>query len=130
MRLVIGVVAFLSVAAGAYSLTSVSRGPQQPSQVPAAFELQAGAASNHVAVAEKSVTIPVEGMSCASCAAGLRKSLTALDGVLDAKVSLEHRNVRVRYLAPKISPARLVAAINEIGYKAGKPEAEKSKKIK
>lgn len=70
------------------------------------------------------VTIPVEGMSCAACVAGVRKSLEAMDGVAGAEVSLEHRQARVRYDAAQISPDELAAAISEMGYRAGAPVAE------
>src|SRR5438445_74763 len=35
------------------------------------------------------VAIPIEGMTCASCAAQVKKALRALDGVSDVEVSLE-----------------------------------------
>jgi len=67
------------------------------------------------------VAIPIEGMTCASCAAQVKKALRALDGVADVEVSLEHRIARVRYAADKVKPEDLVGAINRLGYKAGPP---------
>jgi copper chaperone CopZ len=69
----------------------------------------------------KTVTIPIEGMSCSACAARVKRTLKAIDGVIEAEINLEHRNARVRYVESKISPERLVAAINQLGYKAGTP---------
>ena len=69
----------------------------------------------------KTVVIPVGGMSCASCAAHIRKTLTSIDGVSEAEVSLEKRNVRVRFQPAKLAPSRLVSAIQGLGYQAGTP---------
>ena len=80
----------------------------------------AQAASNAVI---KTVTIPIEGMSCSACAARVKRTLKAIDGVAEVEISLEHRNARVRYVEGKVSPERLVAAINQLGYKAGTPRA-------
>jgi Cu+-exporting ATPase len=69
----------------------------------------------------KTVTIPVEGMSCAACAARVKKTLKEIPGIQAVELNLEHRNAQVRYLDGQVSPERMVAAINQLGYKAGKP---------
>jgi Cu+-exporting ATPase len=71
--------------------------------------------------AVKSVTIPIEGMSCAACAARVKKTLKEVPGVRAVELNLEHRNVQVQYLDGRVSTERMVAAINQLGYKAGKP---------
>ena len=73
------------------------------------------------------VTIPVEGMSCVSCAATVKKAIQKIDGVTEVEVSLEHRAARVRYINGKVSPDQLVAAVNHLGYRAGAPLAEETK---
>jgi copper chaperone CopZ len=75
----------------------------------------------------KVVTIPVEGMVCASCTARVKRSLEAMDGVADVEVSLERRQARVRYVEARLSPQTLVTAINELGYKAGTPTMERER---
>ena len=69
----------------------------------------------------KAVIIPVDGLICVACAARIKQTLQAIDGVSDVRVDLEHRNVRVQYRETKTSTDSLVAAINGLGYKAGKP---------
>ena len=69
----------------------------------------------------KTVMIPVEGMSCAACAARVKKTLKEMPGVQAVELNLEHRNAQVRYVDGQVSPERLVAAINQLGYKAGAP---------
>lgn len=72
-------------------------------------------------VAMRAATIPVDGMSCGSCVARLKRGLKPIDGVTEVHVSLEQRNAVVRYDQGKVSADRLVAAINELGYTAGTP---------
>ncbi len=74
-------------------------------------------------VSLEEVTIPVEGMSCGACAARIKKTLKALDGVASIEVSLEHRQVRVGYSETKMTPERLAAEVNSLGYKASLPKA-------
>lgn len=73
------------------------------------------------------ISIPVEGMSCVSCAARVKRTLKGIDGVQHVEVSLEHREATVRYAPNKVTPERLEAAINELGYKAGKSREVESK---
>ncbi len=67
----------------------------------------------------KTVVMPVEGMSCSACVAQVKKALTSIDGVSDVHVNLVERNARVRFAPSKVSPDRLVAAVNGLGYRAG-----------
>jgi copper chaperone CopZ len=75
----------------------------------------------------KTVTMPIEGMTCASCVAQVKRTLKSMDGVTGVEVSLEHRHAEVRYVDAKVSPERLAAAINELGYKAGTPTIERTR---
>lgn len=75
----------------------------------------------------KTISIPVEGMSCVSCAASVKRTLKGIDGVQHVEVSLERREAVVRFFPAKVSPQRLEAAINELGYKAGKSRVVESK---
>lgn len=73
------------------------------------------------------VTLPIEGMTCASCVARVKKTLKSIDGVTEVEVSLEHRNARVSYLDAHVSPERLAAAINNLGYRVGTPEPQRTR---
>lgn len=74
----------------------------------------------------QTISVPVEGMSCGACAARLKKTLKAIDGVRDVHVNLEQRNAQIEYERGKVVPERLTAAINELGYKAGAPTPSKN----
>jgi len=69
----------------------------------------------------KTVLIPVEGMSCAACAARVRKALASVSGVSDVEVSLVGRRAQVRFDPGRVTSEQLVAAINDLGYRAGTP---------
>ena len=74
----------------------------------------------------KTVSIPVEGMSCVSCAARVKRTLKGIEGVQRVEVSLEHREATVRFTPDKVTPERFEAAINQLGYKAGKSRVVES----
>lgn len=69
----------------------------------------------------KQLVIPVDGMACGSCAERVKKTLVAIDGVGNTNVSVDEKNVVTHYDPRKLSPQRLVAAINGLGFKAGAP---------
>lgn len=72
------------------------------------------------------VIIPVEGMSCGSCVANVKRTVHSLIGVKAVEISLEKRQAKVSYAKGEISPEQVIKAINELGYKAGEPvEAKK-----
>ncbi|MCI0628340.1 MAG: cation transporter [Acidobacteria bacterium] len=75
----------------------------------------------------KTIAIPIEGMTCASCVAQVRQKLKSIDGVSEVEVSLEHRRARVQCTEARVLQERLTAAINKLGYKAGIPTIEKAK---
>lgn len=67
------------------------------------------------------VLIPVEGMSCVSCAARIKRRLASMNGVGEVEVSLGERHARVRFDPRRVSSDGIVAAINDLGYHAGVP---------
>jgi copper chaperone CopZ len=73
----------------------------------------------------KTVIMPIEGMSCTACAARVKKTLTAIAGVSDVEMNLAERNARVRFDPSKLSPDRMVSAVNGLGYRASAPEEAK-----
>ncbi|MBI4482238.1 MAG: heavy-metal-associated domain-containing protein [Acidobacteria bacterium] len=111
-RFVVGALLLFGVVLGAYFLTRAS-------------QEQTRALISHPPA--RTVTLPIEGMTCASCTARVKKTLKSIDGVTEIEVSLEQRAARVRYLGTKVSPERLAAAINELGYRAGTPTEERAR---
>ncbi len=62
------------------------------------------------------VVLPIEGMTCASCAATVEKALLAARGVAEASVNLATERASVR-LAPEAAElAELVEVVNQTGY--------------
>lgn len=67
------------------------------------------------------ISIPVEGMACISCAAYVKRTVKAVEGVSDVEVSLTTRTVRLTYDPAVVSPEDVAAAIEALGYSAGSP---------
>ena len=74
-----------------------------------------------VSEAPAKVTIPVGGMTCASCQAGVQKALQRQPGVVDASVNLMTGSAAVTYDPALTRPEALVEAIRETGYEAEIP---------
>ena len=83
---------------------------------------EASAAATDAKPLPKVVDIPVDGIGCVACAASVKSAMKALPGVVGVEVNLEKRNARVTYLANILTPDRIVAAIDRLGYTAGMPK--------
>ncbi len=64
------------------------------------------------------MTLPVEGMTCASCAAAIERGLKMMPGVKDAGVNFAIGKVKVDYDSQESKPAEFIDKINGLGYKA------------
>lgn len=64
------------------------------------------------------IDIPVNGMSCASCANRVEKALSKAEGVGDANVNFAAEKATVSYDPGSISPEALVGEIEDAGYGA------------
>jgi Cu+-exporting ATPase len=69
-------------------------------------------------VARDEVTLEISGMSCASCVAHVEGALMELEGVLKATVNLGLGIARVEYIPDLVPPARMVQAVEVVGYAA------------
>jgi Cu+-exporting ATPase len=67
--------------------------------------------------------LPIEGMTCASCASRIERRLNKLDGV-SATVNYATEKASVSYDAGAIAPEQLVEAVEAVGYSATLPAAE------
>ena len=63
-------------------------------------------------------TIPIQGMSCASCVAKIEGALGALDGVINVSVNLATEKATIEYLPAMVSLSDMVVAIKGAGYEA------------
>ena len=64
--------------------------------------------------------LPIEGMTCASCAARIEKRLNRLDGV-EASVNYATETASVAFDPGRVAPERLVEAVEQAGYAARLP---------
>jgi len=66
---------------------------------------------------EKTVAIPVYGMSCEHCVKAATNALNACKGVKEVQVSLEDKSAQVVYDDDIISLSEMESAIVEEGYR-------------
>ena len=69
----------------------------------------------------QTITLPVEGMTCASCVARVEKTLKKIDGVETANVNLATENVTFSFDPSKTDLAAMATAVEEAGYKLALP---------
>lgn len=67
--------------------------------------------------------LPIEGMTCASCANRIERRLSKQPGVTSASVNFATKVATVKYDAATTGPAALAKAVDDIGYKAIVPPA-------
>jgi Cu2+-exporting ATPase len=79
-------------------------------------------------VAESSLQL--SGMHCAACADVIEAALTAVDGVLDARVSAAGARARVRWDPTRTQASRLVAAVRAAGYDAAPDDSAPARALR
>ncbi|WP_022702659.1 heavy metal translocating P-type ATPase [Pseudorhodobacter ferrugineus] len=70
---------------------------------------------------ETTLTLTVEGMTCASCVGRVERGLAAINGVTSAQVNLALETAEVRFLTGSLTADTLMSAISNMGYVA-KPQ--------
>lgn len=73
------------------------------------------------------ITLPVEGMTCASCVARVEKVLKKVDGVETANVNLATEKVTLSFDESKTNYEQLSTVVEEAGYKLLTPKSQISK---
>lgn len=66
----------------------------------------------------EAVTFAIEGVSCASCAAGIRRALLKHAGVIEVLDGADIHHLSVKYDRKKTDPAQLIRVIDQAGFKA------------
>lgn len=61
-------------------------------------------------------TIKIKGMSCQHCRRAVETGLTALNGIIEARVILEEGIARVSFDETRVSLQDIYAAIEDAGY--------------
>jgi Cu+-exporting ATPase len=64
----------------------------------------------------KNLTLPVTGMTCASCASRIERGLKKVGGVESAQVNLASEQAAITYDPQQVQPHDLVAAVERAGY--------------
>jgi len=64
----------------------------------------------------KSISITIDGMSCASCVARVESTIKTIPGVVDASVNLATETADVSYVEGVVLPADVTATLTDSGY--------------
>jgi Cu+-exporting ATPase len=70
------------------------------------------------------LTFPITGMSCASCAANIQRTLASLSGVKEAQVNFAANKAIITFEPTLIKPVDLVESIRQLGYDVGTDRVE------
>jgi len=71
--------------------------------------------------ARGTLTVPVEGMTCASCVIRVEKALKKVEGVSAASVNLATEQTTITFDPLRVTLDRLRAAVSDAGYSLGTP---------
>ncbi len=66
------------------------------------------------------IILPIEGMSCASCAAAVQEALSGVPDVTTAAVNYATGKAAVDYDDAQIGVGQLIRSVREAGYDCGK----------
>lgn len=69
------------------------------------------------------IEIPVGGMSCGGCAQTVQQALSALDGVIAARVNHADGKAQIHFEPSRVSVPQIQEAIRNAGYQTGEPIA-------
>ncbi|WP_242336650.1 MULTISPECIES: heavy-metal-associated domain-containing protein [unclassified Anaeromyxobacter] len=79
------------------------------------------ASAEDTAAGSATVSLHVEGMTCASCRVAVRTALSKLDGVKDARVDVDRKSAAIDFDPTRVTPQQMVDAVNRLGYQASLP---------
>jgi len=71
----------------------------------------------------KQATLPIRGMTCASCAAHVEEALKEIEGVSEASVNLATERARVAFTPEQTKVSAMVTAVRDAGYDVGTEKA-------
>src|SRR5512136_2085551 len=67
-------------------------------------------------MANKRVSLPITGMTCANCSLTIERNLRRVDGVQEASVNLATEKASVVYDPALVNEGKFLALIRDIGY--------------
>src|SRR5437870_996312 len=72
------------------------------------------------AVSKTRIVLPIEGMTCASCAATVQEALAGATGVTSAGVNFATKKAAIEYDVAQANVSQLIKTVREAGYNCGK----------
>ncbi len=72
------------------------------------------------------VTLPIQGMTCASCVRRVERSLMKVSGLSEARVNLANESAQVRFDPSLVDLSVISQAVERAGYRVGRPELSRT----
>src|SRR5882724_5528895 len=72
------------------------------------------------AMSKTRIVLPIEGMTCASCAATVQEALAGATGVSSAGVNFATNKAAIEYDAAQTNVGQLIKTVRDVGYNCGK----------
>src|SRR5438874_859106 len=72
------------------------------------------------AMSKTRIVLPIEGMTCASCAATVQEALAGASGVTSSDVNFATNKAAIKYDAAQTNVGQLIKTVREAGYDCGK----------
>ena len=69
-------------------------------------------------MAEKTITVKIDGMTCKHCVHAVQSALEECKGISEAEVSLEKKSAVITYDSDRITTDRIADIIEDEGYSA------------
>lgn len=104
--------------AGGTTLCDLCDGPLSPAMTDLAAPSTASVSAVEAVPATDTVTLRIEGMTCAGCTIATRTVLQRLEGVVKADVSYENKTAIVIYDPAKVTTSQMIAAVATLKYTA------------
>lgn len=79
-------------------------------------------------ISTQKISLPVEGMTCASCVARVEKTVLKIDGIRNVNVNLATEKVTFEYDTDKVNLSDLANKVEDIGYKIDLSALNKNEK--
>ena len=66
----------------------------------------------------QTLTLHIDGMTCGGCVKSATNALLAVNGVAEARVSVENKSAEIHFDPSKTNAAALLEAVEDAGYDA------------
>lgn len=78
---------------------------------------------------QSTIALAITGMSCDTCVRRVAEALRTVEGVVDARIDLQHGLATVSYEAASAPADRMIEAVADAGYQASLAQGEQPRDL-